>query len=672
MRTSDTLLREVRRFAVANRADDDPDRALVERFARSRDEGAFAELVRRHGPMVLGVCRRVLRHSADADDAFQATFLILVRRARVIRDPDRLGAWLFGVAWRTANRLRTSRRPGSPLPEDVPAREPPPTDWPVELDAAIARLPEKYRTPIVLCHLQGLSAAEAARRLGCPPATLTTRLFRARNTLRRKLTALGLSVPAALVAESVLHVPSALAAAAHAMAAGRSISPAAARLADGAFRSLLMTKIRSAATAAAVCLAGVGVLGFRAGGQEPGAGPIPPPAPPAVAVPPPGVPDRPVPDHPELATVKTANFRVTAPSARIARLVADAAERARKDAATAWLGREQPARAQACRITVSIAHAGAGGATTFNFEDERVTAEMHVEGELDRLLADIVPHEVTHVVMADDFKKPLPRWADEGIAQLSESEEEQARYAGVFAQAANGGRLIQLKALLAARDYPTDMGGFFVESYSLAKVLVDRRDRQTLVSFVKTGMTDGWEAAAKAHYGLTLDELERVMLEKVKAAARGDGDARDAERARPGPVFATATADPAGRVTVYLPSQWYEPVTSYIKREERDKNGAPRNYYEPVTEYRLRSGVNKPRSYARGVVRAHRPNGQAVEEAALIDALKGKPVPVVLAMEADSLDKAFADLLKPDTLILVVPPEKDELRPPPTAPPVGR
>ena len=180
MRTSDTLLREVRRFAAAARPEDDPDRILVERFARSRDERAFAELVRRHGPMVLGVCRRVLRHTADADDAFQATFLILVRRAAALRDPDRLGAWLYGVAWRTANKLRASRRPGAPLPEEVPARESPwQTDWPVELDAAIARLPEKYRTPIVLCHLQGLSTAEAARRLGCPPATVTTRLFRA-------------------------------------------------------------------------------------------------------------------------------------------------------------------------------------------------------------------------------------------------------------------------------------------------------------------------------------------------------------------------------------------------------------------------------------------------------------------------------------------------------------
>ena len=287
-------MRELRRFAAAARPEDDSDRGLVERFARSRDGAAFAELVRRHGPMVLGVCRRVLRHAADADDAFQATFLILVRRAGLVRDPDRLGAWLFGVAWRTAHKLRASRRSGAPLPDELAAREPlPAADWPAELDDAIARLPEKYRTPIVLCHLQGLSATDAARRLGCPPATLATRLFRARSTLRRKLTALGLALPAALVAESVLHVPNALAAAAHAMAAGRSISPAAARLADGAFWSLLMTKIRWAAIAAAAFLTGVGVLGFRAGGQEPAT--TPPQPPPVVAAPPPVPPNRPEP-----------------------------------------------------------------------------------------------------------------------------------------------------------------------------------------------------------------------------------------------------------------------------------------------------------------------------------------------------------------------------------------
>src|SRR5262245_47775302 len=193
MPTPDSVLKEVRRVLRAAQPETDSDRTLVERFARTWDERAFAELVRRHGPMVLGVCRRVLRHTADADDAFQATFLILVRRAADVRDPDRLGPWLFGVAWRVATKLRATRLSVSSLPDDLPAPEAYASDWPAELDAAIARLPEKYRSPVVLCHLQGLTAREAARQLGCPPATVTTRLFRARDTLRRKLTALGLA-----------------------------------------------------------------------------------------------------------------------------------------------------------------------------------------------------------------------------------------------------------------------------------------------------------------------------------------------------------------------------------------------------------------------------------------------------------------------------------------------
>src|SRR5262245_51700607 len=109
MPTPTRVLEEVRRFIAASHPDHRSDRALLEQFALRRDESAFAELVRRHGPMVLGVRRRVLRHSADADDAFQATFLILVRKAAAIRDADRLGPWLYGVAWRVANKLRMSR-----------------------------------------------------------------------------------------------------------------------------------------------------------------------------------------------------------------------------------------------------------------------------------------------------------------------------------------------------------------------------------------------------------------------------------------------------------------------------------------------------------------------------------------------------------------------------------
>src|SRR5205823_3540528 len=155
---------------------------------RRRDEAAFAALVRRHGPMVLGVCRRVLRDAHDAEDAFQATFLLLARKAAALRQPDRLGPWLHGVAHRTALkakaagvRRRQRERPLDDLPaagggDDLLWRDLRPV-----LDDAIGRLPAKYRVPVVLCYLEGRTNAEAARALGCPTGTVATRLARARQ-----------------------------------------------------------------------------------------------------------------------------------------------------------------------------------------------------------------------------------------------------------------------------------------------------------------------------------------------------------------------------------------------------------------------------------------------------------------------------------------------------------
>jgi hypothetical protein len=423
-----------------------------------------------------------------------------------------------------------------------------------------------------------------------------------------------------------------------------------------------MTKICWAATVAAVCLTGVGVVGFRAGGQEPTTGTTPPPAV-AIASPPS--------NQTEAATVKTANFRVTAPSARVARLIADAAERARKDVALAWLGREQQTRPEPCRIAVTLGQAGSSGATTFNFDGGRVTAEMTVEGPLDRLLADEIPHEVTHVVMADHFKKPLPRWADEGIALLSESDEEQARHASLFAQARYSGDLLQIKALLVTGEYPISVGPFYTQSYCLARFLVDRKDRKTLLAFVKDGTDTSWEAAAKTHYGATLDELEQAMMEKAKAKATATSGA--AEDAAPVsiPTFALATADPAGQIKVFnRVVHYYEPVTSYVQRTVQVPDSkTPHTYQEPVTSYQLRTSLPAPMSLDRKAVKAVTPKGKLVEEAALLGALKGKMVAVVLVTGADKIDKQFADLLKPDTIILIVPAEKAPLAPPPSMPP---
>lgn len=197
---SDPLLRFVRALAARGADEDEIDSPLLARFAGRGDADAFAALVRRHGPMVLGVCRRVLRDAHAAEDAFQVTFLLLARKARSLKRPGSLAPWLYGVAWRTAARLRSdavrrrarereTARPVAVGPDESAAQG---EVRPV-LDDVIRRLPARYREPFVLCALEGKTHAEAARLLGCPRATVATRLTRARLLLQRWLTRRGLA-----------------------------------------------------------------------------------------------------------------------------------------------------------------------------------------------------------------------------------------------------------------------------------------------------------------------------------------------------------------------------------------------------------------------------------------------------------------------------------------------
>ncbi len=176
---------------------------LLERYVESRDETAFEAMVTRHGPMVLGVCRRALGFSPDADDAFQATFLVLIRRARELGPRDAIGPWLYGVATRVAARARVQasrRRQSQAIPLEFPvvdrggATIDP--DLVEILDAELGRLPSKYRSPLVLCYLEGRTHEEAARDLQWPVGTVKGRLARARELLRSRLTRRGFS-PAA-------------------------------------------------------------------------------------------------------------------------------------------------------------------------------------------------------------------------------------------------------------------------------------------------------------------------------------------------------------------------------------------------------------------------------------------------------------------------------------------
>ena len=170
------------------------ERQVLARFVERRDSVAFEAMVALHGPMVLAVCRQLLRDANDVDDAFQATFVILIKKASSLRQPDRLGPWLYGVAYRVAHRARTRRRTAD-LKDDIAA---PPPDRAIndreQFDALhdeVHLLPEKYRLPIVLCYLEGLTHDEAAARLGWPVGTIHGRLSRARDRLRARLTRRG-------------------------------------------------------------------------------------------------------------------------------------------------------------------------------------------------------------------------------------------------------------------------------------------------------------------------------------------------------------------------------------------------------------------------------------------------------------------------------------------------
>jgi RNA polymerase sigma factor (sigma-70 family) len=259
------------------------DGQLLERYLAGREEAAFALLLRRHGPMVLGVCRRVLRQEQDAEDAFQATFLVLVRRAEAIRPRERVGPWLYGVAYRTALKARTLAGRRRQVERDaarpaalVEARDP--DDLRPLLDQHLSRLPDCYRVPLVLCDLQGRARRDVARHLGLPEGTLSSRLARARALLGRRLGRRGAALSAGAVAavlcgEARAALPESLVAAtaraAVSLAAGQAgaVSTQVLIVTEGVLKAMTITKFKVAAAVLlsfAVIGLGGGVLTHKA------------------------------------------------------------------------------------------------------------------------------------------------------------------------------------------------------------------------------------------------------------------------------------------------------------------------------------------------------------------------------------------------------------------------
>jgi RNA polymerase sigma factor (sigma-70 family) len=266
------LIGQLSQARARQAADGLTDRELLRRFADGRDEAAFEVLVWRHGTIVLGVCRRLLGPCAEVEDAFQATFLTLVRKAGSIRDGDALAGWLHQVAHRIALQVRAERGKRSAREEALvgePLAVPCPDVGDREalavLEEEVARLPAKYRLPVLLCYYQGQPTAEAARQLGCPRGTVLSRLATARQRLRGRLTKRGVTLVAVLGVlrmeqKALATVPAVLVRKA---LPGAVISAPVAALTEGALRAMLLAKMKVGfAAVLALGLVGAGASGW--------------------------------------------------------------------------------------------------------------------------------------------------------------------------------------------------------------------------------------------------------------------------------------------------------------------------------------------------------------------------------------------------------------------------
>lgn len=225
------------------------------------------------------------------------------------------------------------------------------------------------------------------------------------------------------------------------------------------------------------------------------------------------------------------NFLVEAPSPEVARRVLEVAEQQRKAQALTWLGEELPPWPEPCRLKVTVGKGSSGGATTFAFDSGRVLSRsMHADGSLDRILENVLPHEITHTILADHFRRAVPRWADEGAAVLSEDENERVRHDQVAREILQTpGRAMTLRKLFTLKDYPADVLVLYAQGFSVTDFLVARKDRNTFLNFVYRGSGGEWDAAAQKHYGFrTIEELEEAWLDSLRekdskrAAEKGD------------------------------------------------------------------------------------------------------------------------------------------------------
>lgn len=270
------------------------------------------------------------------------------------------------------------------------------------------------------------------------------------------------------------------------------------------------------------------------------------------------------------AAYRTQNFYVDAPTPQVAQQVGQAAEYYRREKAIQWLGQEMPPWPEPCPLTVKVTMSGAGGATSFAFDQGRVLGQhMNIEGSLERLLNSVLPHEVTHTVFAYYYRRPVPRWADEGGSVLSEDDTERNRHDLLCREILNTpGRAIPLRRLFALKEYPRDVMVLYAEGFSVSNFLVSSSNRQTFLGFVAQGMQQGWDVAAQTYYHYrSVEELEQAWYNSLRTNRTAPGQL--AKNTNP------QSDDPNQRVVVRQTAPPVQPLDSHPGPTYRGANPGP-------------------------------------------------------------------------------------------------
>lgn len=290
----------------------------------------------------------------------------------------------------------------------------------------------------------------------------------------------------------------------------------------------------------------------------------------------------------DAAVYRTNNFVVYASSNQLAKEIGVSAEQWRKQLAVEWLGKEMPDWAQPCPIKTKVSpRLGAGGATSFLFDRGEVYGwEMNVQGSRERVLDSVLPHEITHTVFASHFRRPLPRWADEGACTTVEHHSEIAVQERLLIKFLKTGKGIPFDAMFAMKEYPQDVMPLYSQGHSLTQFLIERRGKSVFLQFLTDGMnSNNWQQAIQTHYGNEgLYDLQTVWLDWVK-----DGRPRLAMEPAPRTVAAVSTRQDsstqqnsgvrlASNTTPITPAEpATESVYSRVNHPTRTAEAAPRS-----------------------------------------------------------------------------------------------